>query len=270
MVGLTREVRLSLGAAEPQGGRNGWAGWPAPTRTAPFFCVRVQVVGQPDPQTGYLCDIRDLDAIIRTASSKVDGVNPPSGWEALAAHFWRQTAETLPATITLAKMEILASPYLCFAIDKETPNMILTTEQFEFAASHRLHCPELSDEENRRIFGKCNYPSGHGHNYLVDVTIAHAQDTPPKSRLPLGRLEEIVSDRVLRRFDHKHLNLDLEEFQSVNPTVENIAKAIWNLLDSALAPARLVNVRVHETAKTWADYGGDHSPPTLVDKQSPS
>ena len=122
----------------------------------------------------------------------------------------------------------------------------------------------MSDEENRELFGKCNNIHGHGHNYRVDVTVASPsqddRDVPEVESAnaratPLARIEAIVKETVIDRFDHKHLNLDSEEFAHLNPTVENIAIVIWNLLESPLQPLQLVGVRVFETPKTWAEYG---------------
>ena len=134
--------------------------------------------------------------------------------------------------------------------------MILLTQQFEFSASHRLHCPELSDEQNRQTFGKCNNPHGHGHNYLLEVTVAGTPDPRTGAVLPLPAFEQLVKERVIDRLDHKHLNTDTQEFREVNPSVENIARIIWNLLQDRVAPARLHRVRVWETAKTSAEYAG--------------
>lgn len=253
---LTREVRWSLSPGRGSEEGNSWAGWPPPAPTAAFVCVRVRISGTPDPHTGYLCDIRELDAVVRRAAARLDHQRLPRDWESLAVFLWRESALSMPRAVALDRIEVLASPFLCYAVNRETPDMVQTTEQFEFSASHRLHCPELSDEENRRIFGKCNNPSGHGHNYILEVTIVQPAGDKDSDRLPLDRFEEIVSQRVLRRFDHKHLNIDVEEFRDRNPTVENIAKVIWDLLDGALSPARLKNIRVYETPKTWADYDG--------------
>src|SRR6185503_14035284 len=92
-------------------------------------------------------------------------------------------------------------------------------QSFEFSAAHRLHVEGLDDATNRRIFGKCNNPTGHGHNYRVDVTVVVALDD--QARLTLRDLERIVAEQVIDRFDHKHLNRDTAEFASVNPSVEN-------------------------------------------------
>lgn len=135
--------------------------------------------------------------------------------------------------------------------------MIQVTESFEFSAAHRLHCPDLSDEENRRIFGKCSNPNGHGHNYVVEVTVSGQPDDATGNVIELHLFRHTVRERVIDRFDHKHLNLDCVEFQSLNPSVENIARVIWDRLHDAFHSCRLAGVRVWETPKTYAEYNGE-------------
>ena len=134
--------------------------------------------------------------------------------------------------------------------------MVSLTQQFEFSASHRLHNPELSDEENRELFGKCNNPNGHGHNYVVEISLKRALAA---RKLYLPAFEAKVKELVIDRLDHKHLNVDVDYFKEVNPSVENIAIAIWEWLDGQFGDDQLGNVRVYETPKTWADYCGSVS-----------
>lgn len=135
--------------------------------------------------------------------------------------------------------------------------MVTLTQQFEFSAAHRLHCPELSEAENRATFGKCNNPNGHGHNYIMEVTVSGRPDSRTQVLIPLPRLETLVRELVVDILDHTHLNQDTAQFRTVNPSVENIARVIWGMLDGRLSPATLANVRVYETPKTWADYAGE-------------
>ncbi|NLU22175.1 MAG: 6-carboxytetrahydropterin synthase [Phycisphaerae bacterium] len=130
------------------------------------------------------------------------------------------------------------------------------TQSFEFAAAHRLHCADMSEARNYEIFGKCNNPNGHGHNYQLEVTVAGRPDPATGHVIPLRQMEEIVNERVINRFDHKHLNQDCPEFRTLNPSVENITRVIWGLLEGQFGAARLARVRVWETAKTYAEYEG--------------
>lgn len=132
---------------------------------------------------------------------------------------------------------------------------ILLARQFEFSAAHRLHCPELSPRENQAIFGKCNNPSGHGHNYKLQATVSVALH-PSGASFGFFQLHRIVEEHVIRRFDHKHLNIDAPDFADLNPSVEHIAKVCHDVLADPIdaAGARLGSVTVWETDKTSCTY----------------
>ena len=131
--------------------------------------------------------------------------------------------------------------------------MVSVTQAFEFSAAHRLYCRELSDDENREIFGKCANPNGHGHNYILEVTVAGVPDSTTGTVIRVHEFDALVKEIVIDRFDHKHLNLDCPEFAKLNPSVENITTVIWKLLDRRFKSARLAKVRVWETPKTYAE-----------------
>jgi 6-pyruvoyltetrahydropterin/6-carboxytetrahydropterin synthase len=121
------------------------------------------------------------------------------------------------------------------------------TRRYRFSAAHRLDTPALTPEENRRLYGKCNNPHGHGHDYAVDITVEGALD-PAGHVVNRTDLDTLVRDSVLARLDHKNLNLDLPEFAQAVPTTENLAEVIHTSLESAWnLPARLVRVRISET-----------------------
>ncbi|MFQ5805583.1 MAG: 6-carboxytetrahydropterin synthase [Phycisphaerae bacterium] len=267
MIQLTREVRFSVD--RDWAGRieftrpvtNSWGGWPSSVGLVPYLRLRATVAGHPDPITGYLCNISVIDELLRRHAI-------PYAADELQRHGWRMSAERLlqaiwrhlrpqiPDSATLKRVELLTTPFLRYAIDREEPEMVCLTQQFEFSAAHRLHCREFSDDENRRVFGKCNNPSGHGHNYLLEVTVAGVPHERTAAVLPLPRFEQIVKERVIDKLDHKHLNEDAEQFRALNPSVENIAKVIWGMLVEHVSPAKLKSVRVFETPKTWAEYAG--------------
>ena len=122
------------------------------------------------------------------------------------------------------------------------------TRKYEFAASHRLHSVHLSDAENQQIFGKCNWVNGHGHNYVLEVTVSGEKDDRTGMIVDLGALDLAVNNLVVDRYDHRNLNLDIEELHGLNPTSEAVATAIFQRLDGQV-PGELVRVRLHETAR---------------------
>jgi 6-pyruvoyltetrahydropterin/6-carboxytetrahydropterin synthase len=136
--------------------------------------------------------------------------------------------------------------------------MIQVTRKIEFSAAHVYNNPKFSPEENRRIFGKCNNPHGHGHNYVLEVTIAGEPDPDTGMVLDLKVLKEILQREIVDRLDHRHLNLEVPELAGKIPTTENIAALIWNLLDPAIGHAclhhaRLDRVRLYETPDLFVD-----------------
>jgi 6-pyruvoyltetrahydropterin/6-carboxytetrahydropterin synthase len=129
--------------------------------------------------------------------------------------------------------------------------MIELTRRYRFSASHRLHAPALSPDANRALYGKCNNPYGHGHNYTLDVTLAGP--IGPDGRLEDPRtLDALVSTRVLAPFDHRHLNAEVPEFATLVPTTENLALVIARRLAPAWqGRARLARIRLEETANNF-------------------
>lgn len=120
--------------------------------------------------------------------------------------------------------------------------------RYRLSASHRLHCAELSDEENRAVYGKCNHPHGHGHNYIVEVKVGGEVDPVTGMVCDLAELDDCVRREILDRFGETNLNL-YEGFQERVPTTENFSVEIHQLLKGAFTQAEIVFVRVEETAK---------------------
>jgi len=135
--------------------------------------------------------------------------------------------------------------------------MIYLTRKCEFSASHYYHNPEFTPEENRRIFGKCNNPHGHGHNYTLEVTVRGEVDPRSGFVVDLKDLKEFLNREVLDVLDHRFLNKEVPEFATEIPTTENLAINIWKRLEPKLRIARLHRVRVYETDDLFADYYGE-------------
>jgi 6-pyruvoyltetrahydropterin/6-carboxytetrahydropterin synthase len=135
--------------------------------------------------------------------------------------------------------------------------MIYVTRRAEFSASHYYHNPNFTPEENQRIFGKCNNPLGHGHNYVVDVTVAGAVDPATGMVVDLKELKTLLEQEVIQLMDHKFLNKEVPAFAAKNPTTENLAVEIWKLLAPKLTRGALHRIRVYESPDLFADYLGE-------------
>ena len=123
-----------------------------------------------------------------------------------------------------------------------------------FNAAHRLHNPAWSAEKNTEIFGLCNNPSYHGHNYELEVKVTGEVDPETGYLIDLKYLKDLIKDHVEARFDHKNLNVDTEEFKNLNPTAENICYVIWQILRGQLAEKYEVAVRLYETPRNYVEY----------------
>ena len=135
--------------------------------------------------------------------------------------------------------------------------MIYLTRRAEFSAAHYYHNPDLSPEENRRIFGKCNNPNGHGHNYTLEVTVTGEVDARTGMILDVKDLKVALEKEVLAAMDHRFLNQEVPAFAKQIPTTENIAIEIWRRLAPNLPAGRLYRVRLYETPDLYVDYYGD-------------
>ncbi|MDG2031704.1 MAG: 6-carboxytetrahydropterin synthase [Phycisphaerales bacterium] len=277
---MTRTIRMAI-SPQPHriGGdearRNTFASWPTPDGLAAWYEFDVSLVGEPDPRTGYLLGIDVIDAaaranalpilgealsgqsreptpslLVRLADSIASELGPACDevrWRLTPRHELRWTR---PASSPLERTDsnMTTTP--------STEIEIQIRERFEFAAAHRLHCPDQSDQWNRETFGKCNNPRGHGHNYEIEVAVACRIDETGEAALSIHMLESIVEEQVIKRFDHRHLNEDCPEFADRNPSVENITITCHDLLSGPISSAqgRLISVTVWETGKTSCTY----------------
>lgn len=135
---------------------------------------------------------------------------------------------------------------------------VFLTRTVRFAAAHRYYRPEWSEERNREVFGACANPYGHGHNYVLEVTVAGEPDPETGFSVDLAKLDELLRVEVRERLDHRHLNQDVAIFREGGkiPTTENLLIFLWNRLAPRVEGARLVRLRLREDVDLWADYYG--------------
>lgn len=134
--------------------------------------------------------------------------------------------------------------------------MTYLTRKVEFCASHRYYIEEKSEEENLKLFGKCSYPHGHGHNYTLEVTVRGEVDPQTGMVMNLTELDRILKGVVVEAIDHKFLNLDIPEFHKRMPTTENLVLYVWDRLVDSIKGCSLHRVRIHEDPFLYAEYYG--------------
>lgn len=264
MIRLSREIRFALVPVrqltehEPL---NSWAGWPSTNSVAPHLVLRCEIEGEVDQSTGYLCNIKVVDELLRSIVTRrlIPKFDGSQSAESMIRTVFRELVAQWEHATNIVAVSLALSPFQSYSIvceDDMHPSAIQLTQQFEFSAAHRLHCNELSDEENRELFGKCNNPNGHGHNYVVEVTISREIDSDRGQVIAMHEFESTVKRLIVDRLDHQHLNEDVEHFKNLNPSVENIGIAIYQWLEGQFGSAELEKIKVFETPKTWAEYSG--------------
>ena len=135
--------------------------------------------------------------------------------------------------------------------------IVYLTRHFHFSAAHRLHSKLLDEQKNAELYGPCNNPMGHGHNYELEVTVSGEPDPVTGMVIDLNELKEIVNKEVIDKVDHKHLNVDVDFMRDVVPTAENIVIAFWKLLVDKIKKGRLYELKLYETPRNIVNYKGE-------------
>jgi 6-pyruvoyltetrahydropterin/6-carboxytetrahydropterin synthase len=135
--------------------------------------------------------------------------------------------------------------------------MIYVTRRVTFSASHRLFNPRLSDKENEELFDKCANRNGHGHNYIMEVTVVGEPQEHTGYVVDLKTLKEILRQEIVDKVDHRHLNEDVDFLKGIIPTAENIAKVFWRILQPKIPDGKLFSIRLHETENNVVEYRGE-------------
>jgi 6-pyruvoyltetrahydropterin/6-carboxytetrahydropterin synthase len=134
--------------------------------------------------------------------------------------------------------------------------IVTVTRRLRFNAAHRVHNPALSDGENNALFGKCNNPNWHGHNYVLDVSVAGEVDKKTGYVIDLSKIKDVVNREVIDKVDHRNVNLEVDFMRGLIPTTENMVVAMWRVIAPAIAPAKLEKLVLSETENNSAEYRG--------------
>ena len=235
------------------------------------YVLEVMAKGDVDADDGMVINLATLDTLLKTeVLANYDHKHLNRQHPVFAGNSsWQPTSENITIEIWQRLVPSLSDGLLhrVRLYEKSTrftdyygeDLMVYLTKVYEFSAAHRLHSHALSDAENRDIFGKCNNPAGHGHNYILEITVKGDVDAKTGLVAGLNLLNEVVEKQVYTRFDYKHLNLDTPEFETLNPTSENFVKVLWDVLEPNLQPVVLHRLRLRETPKNHFDYYGELS-----------
>lgn len=241
-----------------------------------YYELAVECAGKPEEPTGYLVNIKTIDQAVHAsavpriarACREEPGREPGTLMGEVLGLVEAALAERLGDRdgVEVERIAWRLTPTYSVEMERSDMSSVLIRQRFDFAAAHRLHVPELSDEQNRVTFGRCNNPAGHGHNYGVQPTVRVrlGEDGDAGPAFDLAALERITDEAIIQPFDHTHLNEDTTEFATgsgLNPSVEHIAQVFFERLKPAIAAgsegrAELVDITVWETERTSATYAG--------------
>jgi len=262
---LARQVRFSINPFLSQAcmGSNSFASKPAGEGLSIFLELSVEIMGSSAPETGFVVNVVEIDRNVREFVVPIfaerisrDFRNGrhvglfvmtellKTAWDCLSDKF---------SPARLSKLTLKLNPFRTIAIISEDMEMVYFSEKFEFAAMHKLWNEDFSKQKNFEVFGKCANPTGHGHNYVIEVAIKMPAE---RKGFRIGQFESTVDKELIKLLDHKNLNADVEQFKQTNPTIENIAAFAWNRLADKFTDTVLDHVTVWETDKTYCTYYG--------------
>jgi 6-pyruvoyltetrahydropterin/6-carboxytetrahydropterin synthase len=265
MVRLGREVRFSVNPFldEDCPGANGYASKPCGEGLAVYLALTIEIVGPVDADTGFIVNVMDIDKTARVSAVPIIADRIRRCYREgnhigldMLSELLVTVGERLTGQFGDARVERLVlklNPSREITMDARNPGGLYFSEKYEFAAMHKLWNDRFSDEENFAVFGKCANPTGHGHNYIVEITVVTAADA---QGFRIGRLQETVDAELIEVVDHKNLNTDVPEFGERIPTVENLAAFAWERLVGKFEAARLHSVTVWESDRTCCTYQG--------------
>ena len=254
--------------------------WASPYNHGHNYILDVTVEGDVDPVDGMVVNIKRVDDLLKREilarfdqksindeipefakrapclENLLEFIRDALGAELQVDRYFpdQDGPTTAHTTVRLVHLRLEEMPTFYGELDLET-DMTTLTRIYEFAAAHRLNTPALSEVDNLALYGKCNHPNGHGHNYVLEVTVSGEADPVTGMLADLGELDQIVEREVLDRYDHRNLDVDVPELVGKVTTSENVAQAIFDRLTAA-APGRLSRVRLWETARNCFEVSG--------------
>jgi 6-pyruvoyltetrahydropterin/6-carboxytetrahydropterin synthase len=260
---LIRAVRFSVNPFLPVGttGFNSYASKPCGEGLSFYLNLWVEVIGGLDPDTGFVVNVNRIDRSVRRFVVSIFDEHIKKRFDKCKHVSLLEICEILRrawcvlgdkfGSAKLSKLRLELNPFRTVAIESGDSKVFYFSEKFEFAAMHTLWNDKFSKEKNFEVFGKCANPAGHGHNYVVEVTV---QRPGSDDSFRIVDFEKVVDAEFISLVDHKNLNVDVPEFSGKNPTVENIASFAWKRLAGKFDTGELSSVTVWETDRTYCTY----------------
>ena len=215
-----------------------------------------------NPQTGLVVNVTDIDAVVRAHAVPIFAERIRREFRAgrgidfaMLGELLDQVRQSLAdkfGPANLDRLTLRLNPFRELTMNCRDTRLLCFTEKFEFAATHKLWNDGFSEQRNFEVFGKCANPAGHGHNYIVEVTLK----IPAGHALAICDFEKVVDEELICLLDHKNINIEVPYFARAIPTVENIAVFAWDRLTGRFSNGRLARVTVWETDKTYCSYSG--------------
>jgi 6-pyruvoyltetrahydropterin/6-carboxytetrahydropterin synthase len=259
---LSRQVRFSINPFSPDivEGFNSYCSKPTGEGLCLYFGLWVELEGNVDTDTGFVVNVADIDRAVREHAVAIfdrrirwrfaDAKTVPfEEIVSILSNVWDVLNDKLGRG-SLNKLYLELNPFRKITIEREDREVLYFSEKFEFSAMHTLKNDNFSEEKNLEVFGKCANPAGHGHNYIIEITVKRDRE----SDWNMADFEHVVQSQFLTRVDHKNLNFDVPEFGGQNPTVENIASFAWSCLSGKFDGSKLSNVKVWENDRTCCSY----------------
>ncbi len=265
MYKLKRHVRFSINPFLDRDltASNNYASNPPGNGLALFFDIEFLVTGPKNPKTGFVLNVLDIDQLVRASFVPVIAAAVRHKFRE-AKHISLSGLARLLLTashslqknlrqIQLEQISAKLNPFRRLTVKTTEPKNIYLSEKFEFAATHKLWNDDLSKKKNLELFGKCANPTGHGHNYVAEVTIKLPQR---RKDFQIGLFEKTVNENLIDLVDHKNLNADVPTFDKTNPTVENLTAFAFKKLKGKFKNAKLHCTTIWETEKTSCTFYG--------------
>ncbi|MHC4926210.1 MAG: 6-pyruvoyl trahydropterin synthase family protein [Planctomycetota bacterium] len=263
---LSRQIRFMIDPFAPEmiQGYNSYASKPAGQGVGLYFSLWVDLESELDQRTGFVVNVSEIDKFIRanvipiftqTIQAFFAVKETPLLWNMVC--LLRRCWPVVQAGFSdkrLRQLKLELNPFRQITIDSENAEMFTFSEKFEFAAMHQLWNEAFDEATNYEKFGKCANPAGHGHNYVLEVQV---QSTIEQVQAGwLSDYQQVVEENFLNLVDHKNLNVDVSGFETLVPTVENLAFFAWEKLEDRFKDGKLVKVTVWENDRTYCSYTG--------------